>query len=62
MFQVWSPRQVLRKCSTKRGVREPLHVEFALKNRESAKTEVFEKRVFEQTAPIKMSKMKGHFP
>ena len=30
-----------------------LRVEFALKNRELVKAEVFEKRVFEQTAPLK---------
>ena len=36
-----------------RGVREPLHVEFALNNRELVKAGVFEERVFEQTAPLK---------
>ena len=42
-----------QKCSTKRGVQEPLHVEFALNNRELVKAEAFEKRVFEQTPPLK---------
>ena len=50
-----------RKRSTKRGVREPLDVEIALNDRELAKTEVFEKRVFEQTTPIKLGKLKGAF-
>ena len=48
-----APKIGTQKCSTKRGVREPLHVELALKNRELVKEELFEKRVFEQTAPLK---------
>ena len=43
-------------CSTKRGVREPWNVEFSLNDRELVKTEVFEKRVFEQTTPSKRTK------
>ena len=39
--------------ATKRGVRRPLRVEFALKNRKLVKAEVSEKRVFEQTTPLK---------
>ena len=38
-----------------------LHVEFPLNNRELVKAEVFEKRVFEQTTPIQIEKMKGAF-
>ena len=38
------PNEVFEKC---------MHVEFALKNREMVKAEAFEKRVFEQTAPLK---------
>ena len=30
-------------------------------NRELVKAEVFEKRVFEQTPPLKMKKLRGHF-
>ena len=45
-----------QKSSTKRGVREPLHVEFALNNRELVEAEVLEERVFEQTAPLKRRK------
>ena len=33
-----------------------LHVEFPQNNRELVKAEVFEKRVFEQTAPFKRTK------
>ena len=33
-----------------------LHVEFPQNNRELVKAEVFEKRVFEQTAPFKLRK------
>ena len=47
------PKIGTQKCSTQRGVREPLHVEVALNNRELVHAEVFEKRVFEQTAPLK---------
>ena len=39
-----------------------LHVAFPQNNRELVKTEVFEKRVFEQTTPFKRTKWKGHFP
>ena len=53
LFEQEAPKIGTQKCSTKRGVRGTLHVEFALKNRELVKAEVFEKRVFEQTAPLK---------
>ena len=53
LFEQEAPKIGAQKCSTKRGVREPLHVEFALNNRELVKAEVFEKKVFEQTAPLK---------
>ena len=53
LFEQVAPKIGTQKCSTRRGVREPLHVEFALNNRELVKAEVFEKRVFEQTAPLK---------
>ena len=55
LFEEEAPNIVTQKCSTKCGVREPLHVEFALKNRELVKAEVFEKRVFEH------EEMKGAF-
>ena len=35
-------RNGTQKCSTKRGVREPLRLEVALNNRELVKAEVFE--------------------
>ena len=39
-----------------------MHVEFAVISRELVKAEVFEKRVVEQTAPLKYEeKMKGAF-
>ena len=44
------------------NVREPLHVGFALSDRGSVKTDMFEKRVFEQTTPLKRTKRGGHFP
>ena len=52
LFEQEAPKTGTQKCSTKRGVREPLHVEFALNNREFVKAEVFEKRVFEQTTSL----------
>ena len=55
------PKIGTQKSSTKRDVREPLHVEIALNNRELVKAEVFEKRVFKQTAPLKWRKWRGHF-
>ena len=48
LFEQKAPKIGTQKCSTKRGVREPLHVEFALNNRELVKAEVFE-----QTTPLK---------
>ena len=53
LFEQEAPKIGTQKCSSKRGVRELLHVEIALNNRELVKAEVFEKRVFEQTAPLK---------
>ena len=56
MFEQEAPKIGTQSCSTKRGVREPVHVEFALNNRELVKAIlpiVFEERVFEQTAPLK---------
>ena len=53
LFEQEAPKIGTQECSTKGGVREPLHAEFALNNRELAKAEVFEKRVFEQTTPLK---------
>ena len=53
LFKQEVPKIQTQKCLTERGVREPLHVEFALSNRELVKAEVFEKRVFEQTTPLK---------
>ena len=52
LFEQEPPKIRTQKCSTKRGVREPLHVVFVLNDRELVKAEVFEKRVFEQTAPL----------
>ena len=51
LFEQETPKIGTQKCSTKRGVREPLHVELALNNTELLEAEVFVKRVFEQTAP-----------
>ena len=53
LFEQAAPKIGTQKCSTKSSVREPLHVEFALNHIELVKAEVFEKRVFEQTAPSK---------
>ena len=53
LFEQEAPKIGTQKCSTKRGVQESLHREFALNNRELVKAEVFEKRVFEQTTPLK---------
>ena len=53
LFEQEAPKTGTQKCSTKRGVREHLNAEFALNGRELVKAEVFEKRVFEQTAPLK---------
>ena len=39
-----------------------LRVEFALNIRELVKAEVFKKRMFEQTTPLKWRKLRGHFP
>ena len=55
-FEQEAPKIGTQKCSTKQGVREPLHVEFALSNRELVKAEEFEKRVFEQMTPLKWRK------
>ena len=44
LFEQEAPKIGTQKCSTKRGVREPSHVEFALNNRELVKAEVFEKK------------------
>ena len=61
MFEQEAPKTGTQKCSTKRGVREPFRVEFALKNREFVKAEVFEKGVFEQTTPSKWRNEAGIF-
>ena len=61
LFEQEAPKTGIQKCSTKRGVREPLPVEFAVKNREFVKAEVFEKRVLEQTAPLKRRNGGGIF-
>ena len=53
LFEQEPPAVGTQKCSTKRGVREPLQVEFALNDRKFVKAEVFEKRVLEQTNPLK---------
>ena len=55
--QNWNP-EVFDQTLCSRNLR----VEFALNNRELVKVEVFEKRVFEQTAPLKWRKWRGHFP
>ena len=53
-----APKIGTQKCSTQRGVREPLHADFALNNRAFVKAEVFEKRekTVRANAPIKMEK------
>ena len=56
MFEQEAPKIGAQKCSTKWGGREPLNIEFALNDRELVTTEVFEKNVFEQTAPLKRTK------
>ena len=61
LFEQETPKNGTQKCSTKRGVREPLHLEFALNNRELVKAEVFEKRLFEQTTTLRRRKLRGHF-
>ena len=38
-----------------------LHVEFALSSSDLVKAEVFAKRVFEETTPMKMKEMQGAF-
>ena len=53
LFEQEAPKIGTQKCSTKRGVREAMHVQFALNNREMFNATVFEKRVFEQTTPLK---------
>ena len=53
LFEQEAPKIGTQKCSTKRRVREPLHVEFALNSRELVTAEVFERRVFEQRTPLK---------
>ena len=61
LFEQEAPKIGTQKCSTKRGVREPVHVELALNNRALVKAEVFEKRVFEQTTPFKSRNEGGIF-
>ena len=56
LFEQGAPIIGTQKCSGKRGVRERLKVEFAMNDKELVKTKVFEKRVFEQTAPLKRTK------
>ena len=53
LFEQEAPKIGTQKCSTKQGVRGTLNVEFALNKRELVRAEMFEKRVFEQTAPLK---------
>ena len=60
LFEQEVPNIGTQKCSSKRGVREPLHLEFALNNRELVKAEGFEKRLFAQTAPLN-EEMRGAF-
>ena len=50
LFEQEAPKIGTQKCSTKRGVREPLNAESALNDRELVTTKVFEKRLSEQTA------------
>ena len=53
VFEQEAPQNRNPDVLDQRGVRESLHVEFALNNRELVKAEVFKKRVFEQRAPLK---------
>ena len=39
LFEQEAPKIGAQKCSTKGGVREPVHVEFAMNNRELVKAE-----------------------
>ena len=57
LFEQEAPEIGTQKCSTKQGVREPLHVEFALNNREL----VIRGKSVRANGPIKMKKMKGAF-
>ena len=50
LFGQEAPKIGTQKCSTKRGVRKPSHACRICP--ELVKAEVFEKRVFEQTAPL----------
>ena len=61
LFEEEAPKIGTQNCSIKWSVREPLHVEFAVNNRELVETE-FGKRVFEPTAPLKRTKWRGHSP
>ena len=56
LFEQEAPKIGTHKCSTKRGVREHLNAELALNDRDLVTTKEFEKRVFEQTAPLKRAK------
>ena len=56
LFEQEAPKIGTQKCSTKRGVRESLHGEFAMNNREMVKAEVFEKKSVQTNDPIKMKK------
>ena len=53
LFEQEGPKMGTQKCSTKTRCSRILHVDFALNSRELIKTEVFEKRVFEQTTPLR---------
>ena len=52
LFEQEAPKIGTHKCSTKRSVQEPSHVDFAMNSRELVNTEVFEK-AFRQTTPLK---------
>ena len=56
LFEQEAPEIGTQKRSTKRGVREPLRVEFALNNGELVKAEVFREKSVRANDPIKMKK------
>ena len=61
MFEQEAPKIGTHKCSTKRGVREPFHVEFVLNDRQRVTTEVFGKKSVRANDPKEKSKIKGVF-
>ena len=53
-FRARGPKTETQKCSTKRGVREPLKVEFALKNRRIGEGKSVRERSVRANDPIEI--------